>query len=298
MAPTVAKVGDVPEGSVVAFEVEGKQVAVANVNGRLFAFDDACTHRGCSLATGTLKETSVICPCHGSVFQVTDGSVINGPATRPLLNYEVEVVDGEIAISPGAASAVADSGSPATRTASPSAPSPAREAAGSPAATTDHERTRAALASVPLFADLDRASLDGLEAFTFRKQFAPGALIVEEGRTGNGLYVVLSGSVEVVRGITGSRPQRVAVLGPGEPFGEMALLGDWKRSASVRAIDDVECMGMDRWAFLSHLRTEPGLAIRMVQVLAARLARADADAEAAGDFVVREPLPQESGPSH
>jgi CRP-like cAMP-binding protein len=74
----------------------------------------------------------------------------------------------------------------------------------------------------------------------------------------------------------------------------MALLGDWKRSASVRAIDDVECIGMDRWAFLSHLKTEPGLAIRMVQMLAERLAKADADAEAAGAFVVREPLPQES----
>ncbi len=99
---------------------------------------------------------------------------------------------------------------------------------------------------------------------------------MEEGRTGNGLYVVLSGSVEVIRGLGGSRPQRLAVLGPGEPFGEMALLGDWKRSASVRAIDDVECMGMDRWAFLAHLKTEPNLAIRMLQMLAERLAETDA----------------------
>lgn len=286
MAPRVGKMTDVPSGSVVSFQVEGKQVAVANVDGRLFAFDDACTHRGCSLATGSLKGTSVTCPCHGSVFQVTDGSVINGPATRPLRTYEVQIVEGELSISLEAESVAADGG-PAAATAPPSAPGAQRQPA-------DHKRIQAALASVPLFADLDEASIEGLEAFTFRKQFAAGELIVEEGRTGNGLYVVLSGSVEVVRGFSDSRPQRVAVLGPGEPFGEMALLGDWKRSASVRAIDDVECMGMDRWAFLSHLKTEPGLAIRMVQMLAERLAKADADAEAAGVFVVREPLPQES----
>ena len=294
MAPTLGKVGDVPAGSVVAFQIEGKQVSVANVDGRLFAFDDACTHRGCSLATGSLKGTSLTCPCHGSVFQVTDGSVINGPATRPLLTYDVEVVDGEISISLGAASAAGDRGSSATATAPPSAPGPRGAEAGSPAAAADDKRVLAALASVPLFADLDQASLLGLEAFTFHKQFAAGELIMEEGRTGNGLYVVLSGSVEVVQGISESRPHRLRVLGPGEPFGEIALLGDWKRSASVRAIDDVECIGMDRWAFLAHLKTEPALAIRMLQMLAGRLAKADADADAAGEFVVREPLPQES----
>jgi 3-phenylpropionate/trans-cinnamate dioxygenase ferredoxin subunit len=181
MAATVGKIGDVPSGSVVSFQIEGRQVAVANVDGRLFAFDDACTHRGCSLATGSLKGTSVTCPCHGSVFQVTDGSVINGPATRPLPTYEVQVVDGEISISLGAVSAAEDHGGPAGATAQPSALGPQGPAAGSPGAAADHQRIQAALASVPLFADLDQASIDGLEAFTFRKQFAAGELIVEEG---------------------------------------------------------------------------------------------------------------------
>ena len=294
MAPTLGKVGDVPVGSVAAFEIEGKQVAVANIDGRLFAFDDACTHRGCSLAKGSLKGTSVACPCHGSVFEVTNGSVINGPATRPLLTYDVDVVGGEISVSLGGASAAGDRGSSANATTPSSAAGPRGPEAGSPAAAVDDKRVRAALASVPLFADLDHASLVGLEAFTFRKRFVAGELIMEEGRTGNGLYVVLSGSVEVVQGVPESKPRRLRVLGPGEPFGEIALLGDWKRSASVRAIDDVECIGMDRWAFLSHLKTEPALAIRMLQMVAGRLARADADADAAGEFVVREPLPQES----
>jgi len=132
------------------------------------------------------------------------------------------------------------------------------------------------LARVPLFASLDPASVDALEAFTFRRTFKPGETIVEEGRTGNGLYLVLSGRVEVVKGLGGQRPQTAAILGPGQPFGEMALLGEWKRSASVRALDEAECLGMDRWVFLAHLNKKPQLAIKLLQMLAERLAQTSA----------------------
>ena len=130
------------------------------------------------------------------------------------------------------------------------------------------------LVAVPLFSGLDPEVLERLESFTFRKSFSPGELIVEEGRTGNGLYVVLSGEVEVIKGMGGGRPQTVARLGPGEPFGEMALLGEWPRSASVRAVDEVACAGMDRWVFLAHLQREPAIAVRMLQIMAQRLAEA------------------------
>jgi CRP-like cAMP-binding protein len=128
------------------------------------------------------------------------------------------------------------------------------------------------LARVPLFSGLDANSLDGLEAFAFRRTFKPNELIVEEGRTGNGLYVVLSGLVEVVKGLEGGQPQTLAVLGPGEPFGEMALLGEWKRSASVRAAEETECLGIDRWVFLAYLEREPQVAVKLLQLLAQRLA--------------------------
>ena len=130
------------------------------------------------------------------------------------------------------------------------------------------------MSRVPLFSDMDPASLKSLEAFSFRRVFAPGELIVEEGRTGNGLFVVISGQVEVMKGLGSEREQPMAVLGPGEPFGEMALLGEWKRSASVRATQEVECLGLDRWVFLAYLNREPQFAIKMLQMLAQRLAEA------------------------
>ena len=128
------------------------------------------------------------------------------------------------------------------------------------------------LSRVSLFADLDAGAIESLAAFTFHRTFTPGELIVEEGRNANGLYIVASGQVEVIKGLGGDRPQTVAVLGPGEPFGEMALLGEWPRTASMRAIDETECLGMDRWIFLAHLSRDPQLAIRMLQILAKRLA--------------------------
>jgi len=145
---------------------------------------------------------------------------------------------------------------------------------------TDQGGTRGAaeehtLAHVPLFSGLEPSAIEALEALTFRRTFARGETIIEEGRTGNGLFVVLSGRVEVFKGVPGDGAQVLATLGPGEPFGEMALLGEWKRNASVRAAEDTTCLGMDRWVFLAHLRREPELALGLIQFLAQRLADAN-----------------------
>ena len=121
------------------------------------------------------------------------------------------------------------------------------------------------LGGVWLFSGLDPGQLDALSSFTFQRTFASGEFIVEEGRTGNGLYVVIAGRVEVIK-----------ALGTGEVFGEMALLGEWPRTASVRALGEAECLGMDRWVFLAQLERHPQVAIKMLQILAQRLRDTDA----------------------
>ena len=90
----VARVGDLVKGEMRAFDVRGTKIAVANVGGVFHAFDDTCTHRQCSLAEGDLEETTVICPCHGSEFDVRSGAVLEGPAREPVEVYEVRV-EGE-----------------------------------------------------------------------------------------------------------------------------------------------------------------------------------------------------------
>lgn len=88
---TVAKTGDVEAGELAAFDVSGRKVAIANVDGTLYAFDDVCTHRQCSLAEGELEGTTVTCPCHGSQFDVRTGAVLTPPATVPVKSYPVRV---------------------------------------------------------------------------------------------------------------------------------------------------------------------------------------------------------------
>ena len=132
------------------------------------------------------------------------------------------------------------------------------------------------LQGVWLFSGSDQAQLDAISRFTFRKAFGPGEFIVEEGRTGNGLYLILSGETEVVKGLGNENEKIVARRGPGEVFGEMALLGEWPRTASVRALENVECLGIDRWVFLSQLERQPQVGIRLLQILAQRLRDSDA----------------------
>jgi nitrite reductase/ring-hydroxylating ferredoxin subunit len=95
---SVAKNGDVNEGEMAAFEVSGQRVAVAHVEGSLYAFGDVCTHARCSLAEGDLERKTVTCPCHGSQFDVTTGEVLNPPATEPVPVFPLRVEDDEIQV--------------------------------------------------------------------------------------------------------------------------------------------------------------------------------------------------------
>jgi 3-phenylpropionate/trans-cinnamate dioxygenase ferredoxin component len=88
---SVSGTDDIEAGGMRAFDVRGIKVAVANVDGAFYSFGDTCTHMGCSLAGGDLEETTVICPCHGSEFDVTSGAVLQGPAREPVATYETRV---------------------------------------------------------------------------------------------------------------------------------------------------------------------------------------------------------------
>ena len=89
MAAFVTLAADVglEQGGLASFELSGQRIAVANVDGTLWGFDDACTHRQCSLAEGTLEGAVVTCPCHGSRFDVMTGERLRGPAVGPVRTY-------------------------------------------------------------------------------------------------------------------------------------------------------------------------------------------------------------------
>ena len=95
----LVRIGDaeaVPSGEMRAFEVSGTRLNVTNAGGHLYAFEDTCTHMGCSLANGELDGTVVTCACHGSQFDVTTGAVLRGPAQRPVRSVALTVENGQL----------------------------------------------------------------------------------------------------------------------------------------------------------------------------------------------------------
>jgi nitrite reductase/ring-hydroxylating ferredoxin subunit len=96
---TVGKADEIPEGEATAFDVGGVEIAVARSEGALYAFSDICTHRACNLANGgEIDGTTIECECHGSMFDMATGGVVEGPATEPIQTYPVSDEGGDLRI--------------------------------------------------------------------------------------------------------------------------------------------------------------------------------------------------------
>lgn len=127
------------------------------------------------------------------------------------------------------------------------------------------------LNEVPIFAGLDRKHLKRLSSLMVPRSFKAGAAIVQERDQPAGFFVIASGKVEVVRGAAGDKPQVLATLGPGEFFGEMALFEGQARSATVRALEDTECLAMTAWDFRAELNTDAEIAMAVLETVVRRL---------------------------
>lgn len=124
------------------------------------------------------------------------------------------------------------------------------------------------LKETPLFARLSGKELQAILRTSKEREFSAGSTIVREGETGGlGFYLILSGHVEVRKG-----EKRLAKLGAGEFFGEMALLmEDEPRSADVVALEDTGCVLFTRWDLRSLVASHPDIALKMLGALARRL---------------------------
>jgi CRP/FNR family cyclic AMP-dependent transcriptional regulator len=139
--------------------------------------------------------------------------------------------------------------------------------------------TEETLAQAPLFSQLSRKDLKRVAKGTVSRQFGKGEVIVKEGERAVAFYLILSGHAEVVKGAEGASPKVLNTLGPSDFFGEMALLDGYLRSASVRALEDTECLVLSRWDFMAELRSSPYIAVQMLPVLSRRLREAEAQLE-------------------
>lgn len=94
-APADIAAADIPVGSGTVYPDQGVVIAQPT-DGKFVAFSATCTHQGCTVSTVSGK--TVTCTCHGSVFNLADGSVVTGPANRPLAEKQITVADGRITL--------------------------------------------------------------------------------------------------------------------------------------------------------------------------------------------------------
>ena len=122
------------------------------------------------------------------------------------------------------------------------------------------------LRQVPLFADFDKGDLERLARSFKERTFEAGHTVAEEGRGGAGFFVIESGEASVsVRG------EERAKLGAGDYFGEIALIDDGARSATITADSELHCYGLASWEFRPLVESSASIAWQLLETLAKRL---------------------------
>ena len=122
-----------------------------------------------------------------------------------------------------------------------------------------------ALEHVPLLADVTQRDRQKLARMMRERTFPPGKEIVVEGRNGVGFFIITEGKAAVSIG-----DHVISVLGPGDYFGEMALLHGGERSATVTADSELRCLTITAWGFKSFVLEHPNVAWALLQTLAQR----------------------------
>jgi CRP-like cAMP-binding protein len=123
-----------------------------------------------------------------------------------------------------------------------------------------------ALRRVPLFSDLDQKELSEVAQTMRERRFGAGDTVTREGTGGAGFFVIADGNAEV----SVNRESR-GTLGPGDFFGEVALITGAERTATIVATSDLTCYGLTPWDFRPLVEGNPSIAWKLLQSLAKKL---------------------------
>ena len=127
------------------------------------------------------------------------------------------------------------------------------------------------LACVPLFAGLNKRELRRVASACRRQEYEPPAPLVWQGTPGAAFFVIESGKVRILQQRQDGDMHELAVLGPGEAFGEMALLDDLPRSATALAVERTTALALPAWEFRAFLKEEPDISLKLLALLSGRL---------------------------
>lgn len=126
------------------------------------------------------------------------------------------------------------------------------------------------LSKIPLFSACNKRELERIAGVTDEVDVAEGRTLVEQGAVGHEAFVIIDGQVEVRRG-----DQLLATLGPGDHFGEQAILDGGPRTASVKAITPLKVLVLGQREFSALIDDVPGLGHKLLRTLAQRVRELD-----------------------
>lgn len=137
-----------------------------------------------------------------------------------------------------------------------------------------------ALARVDLFSDLRKKELKDLATYCEERTFSPSSVLLSQGEQGLGLFILTKGTVRITRKNSPDGAEEVlGTAGVGDVIGEMALLDDLPRSATVTAVDEVTVLLLPLWEFRrilrQILRSDPDVGLDLLAVLSRRLRKAE-----------------------
>ena len=136
-----------------------------------------------------------------------------------------------------------------------------------------HEDT---LARVDLFSGLSKKDLQLLAQNCKERKYDAGSVLISQGDTGAGLYVITKGTVRITQANNPDRAEEeIGMAGTGDVLGEMALLDDLPRSATITAVDDVTALLLPVWEFRAVLRSNPDIALHLLAALSRRLRKVE-----------------------
>lgn len=127
-----------------------------------------------------------------------------------------------------------------------------------------------ALQRVALFADMDRRQAEQIGRLLKERRFSSGETVIREGSGGAAVYLIASGQA-----VVSHNGSAVTTLGPGDHFGEIALIDGGPRSATVTAASDLVCYGLTFWEFRPLVERNGSIAWKLLQALAQRLRAAE-----------------------
>ena len=134
-----------------------------------------------------------------------------------------------------------------------------------------------ALSKVSLFSLMRKRDLKRIARLSRHHSLKKGDVVVHEGDRDGRLFVILTGGVDVIKGMGSLKEKHLRQLGPTHYFGEMALLDAHVRTASVVAAEDTELLSLDEWNVREEIARYPLIAIELLQSMARRLRAAESD---------------------